>query len=77
MKQYTIHETMARPEQWEFESWVATLCAREWEWWSSASGPDWFQINVDLIGMPYNIGPLFYIVHACCDKGYTLTTEEQ
>jgi hypothetical protein len=77
MTQYTIGQIMTMPEQWDFASWVATMCAREWEWWSSASGPDGFQINVALMGLPYNIEPLFYILHACCDSGYRLTVIEE
>ncbi|SFQ82296.1 hypothetical protein [Hymenobacter arizonensis] len=76
MTRYTLPEIMARPEQWHFESWVATMCAREWEWWSSAAGPGWFQISVDLMGLPSNVEPLFYLVHACCEKGYRLTVTE-
>jgi hypothetical protein len=68
---------MAMTEQRDFDSWVATVCAREWKWWSSASGADWFRINADLNGLPYNIEPLFYILHVCCESGYRFTVIEK
>ena len=32
MTRYSIQETTTLPDQWQFESWVATMCAREWKW---------------------------------------------
>jgi intergrase/recombinase len=32
MRRYPVAEIIARPEQWDFASWVATVAAREWAW---------------------------------------------
>jgi hypothetical protein len=76
MKQLSLAQIMATPGQWEYESWVATMCDRQWEWWSSAVGPASFSITLDLLGLPYNGGPLLYAIKASCPVGYTLQATE-
>jgi hypothetical protein len=72
MKQLSLTQIMATPGQWDYESWVATMCDRQWEWWSSAVGPASLSITLDLLGLPYNGEPLFYAIKASCPVGYTV-----
>ncbi|KAA9327251.1 hypothetical protein F0P96_18645 [Hymenobacter busanensis] len=74
MTQYTVAQIMNLPDQWHFESWVSTIIARQWQWWSSAVGDRSLHLNVELWGEPYNIEPLFYAIHASAGGAYRLTS---
>ncbi|MGI4874340.1 MAG: hypothetical protein ACRYFX_24550 [Janthinobacterium lividum] len=76
MKQFTVAQIMVLPGQWGYESWVATICARQWEWWSSTIGPASFSITLDLLELPYNAEPLFYAIKASCPVGYAVQVTE-
>jgi hypothetical protein len=76
MKQFTLAQIMTSPSQWDYESWVATICDRQWEWWSSTVGPASFSITLDLLELPYNAEPLFYAIKASCPVGYTVQATE-
>lgn len=76
MKQFTVAQIMVLPSQWEYESWIATICDRQWEWWSSAVGPSSFSVTLDLLELPYNAEPLFYAIKASCPVGYAVQVTE-
>jgi hypothetical protein len=76
MKQLTLAQILATPGQWDYESWVASLCYRQWEWWSSAVRATSLTITLDLLGLPYVGDPFFYAIKASCPTGYTIRDTE-
>jgi hypothetical protein len=66
MKQLTLAQLLATPGQWDYESWVASPCYRQWEWWSSAVRATSLTITLDLLGLPYVGDPFFYAIKASC-----------
>jgi hypothetical protein len=80
-EKFSIEEMYLKPDQWHFESWVAAICDRGWEWWSSGVEDDTICIQLIITYEIVSVEAFLYIVKAACEFNkefdFTVTYAEE
>jgi len=72
---HNLEELLARPELWDFGSWLDAMKSPGWEWWSCQSDDRGGTVRAVAHSDPFSIEPLIYLLRVAGASGVEFDEE--